>query len=105
MRVLLWMWFAPMAFFWTWYVMAANDVGYVFFGRDIHDTVFGIYAGVLGMDAEAIPMWVARACAVDSMIVLGVFALARRKRIVAWWRARHSSGSSGSGATSLSSAP
>lgn len=101
MRVLLWMWFAPLVTFWTWYALAAGDAGYVFFTREVHDTVFAIYAGVLGMEPQAIPMWAARACALDSVIVLGLFALVRRKRIVAWWRERRVTHS----ATSLSSAP
>lgn len=99
MRVLLWLWFAPLAFFWGWYALAVNDVGYIFFGREMHDRVFEIYAGMLGVDPAIIPAWIARVCLVDSAIILGVFAFVRRKRIMAWWRER------GQSATSLSSAP
>ena len=104
MRVLLWLWFAPLAFFWTWYALAASDFGYVFFSRQMHDLVFSIYADTLGVDAAIIPAWIARVCLIDSAVVLGVFALARRKRIMAWWRARGPERNAQS-ATSLSSTP
>ena len=100
MRWLLWMWFAPMAFFWSWFVLAAADFGYVFFGREVYDQTFGIYASLLGVAPETLPPLVLKACIVDSALVLGIFAFARRKRIMAWYRERHQVA-----ATSLSSAP
>ena len=99
MRFLLWMWFTPLVLFWGWYGLAVNDVGYVFFSRELHDEVFAVYGGVLGVDPAIIPAWAARACVIDSMIVLSIFALVRRRRILAWWRER------GQSATNLSSAP
>ena len=102
MRWLLWMWFAPMAFFWSWFVLAAGDFGYVFFSREVYDQTFGIYAGILGIAPETIPPIILKACIVDSAIVLGIFAFARRKRIMAWYRDRQSAAAA---ATSLSSAP
>ena len=103
MRFLLWMWFLPLALFWSWYALAVNDVGYVFFSRELHDEVFAIYAAPLGIDPAVIPGWFARACAVDSAVVLGIFAFVRRRRIAAWWRERGRE--RGQSATSLSSAP
>lgn len=105
MRVLLWMWFAPMAFFWTWFVLASADVGYVFFTREVYDQTFGIYAAALGLDPAVLPPLVLKACIVDSALVLGIFAFVRRKRILAWWRSRQPAASAQPAATSLSSAP
>ena len=101
MRWLLWMWFAPMAFFWSWFVLASGDFGYVFFSREVYDRTFGIYASVLGVDPATIPPLVLKACIVDSALVLGIFAFVRRKKIMAWYRDRQSAAA----ATSLSSAP
>ena len=98
MRWLLWMWFAPMAFFWSWFALASNDFGYVFFSREVYDQTFGIYAAMLQMDPGAIPPLVAKACILDSLLVLGIAAFVRRRRIREWWVARQR-------ATSLSSAP
>ena len=102
MRWLLWMWFAPMAFFWSWFVLASNDFGYVFFGREVYDQTFGIYASVLGVAPETLPPLVLKACIVDSALVLGIFAFVRRRRILEWWRSRQAAAQA---PTSLSSAP
>ena len=99
MRWLLWMWFAPMAFFWSWFVLASNDAGFVFFSREVYDQTFAIYANVLRLDPEALPPLILKACIVDSALVLGIFAFIRRKRIMAWLRERQER------ETSLSSAP
>ena len=99
MRVLLWMWFAPLAFFWGWYALAAANVGYIIFSQEMYDRVFEIYAGLLGVDPAIVPGWIARVCLTDTAVILGVFAFVRRRRIREWWRERHQP------ATSLSSAP
>lgn len=99
MRFLLWMWFAPLAFFWSWYVLAVNDVGYIVLSREMYDRVFEIYGGMLGVDPAIIPAWLARVCIIDSAVVLGIFAFVRRRRIAEWWNRR------GQSDTSLSSAP
>ena len=100
MRWLLWMWFTPMVLFWGWYFASAADLGFVLFEREFHDRMFHIYGLVLGVEPAIIPGWIAKACVTDSFIVLGIFAFARRKAIMAWWRSRQ-----GSSETSLSNAP
>ena len=99
MRVLLWVWFTPLVLFWAWYGLAVNDAGLIFFSRVMHDTVFAIYGNMLGVDPQLVPGWIAKACVVDSVLVLGLYAFARRTRLRAWWQGRAQS------ATSLSSAP
>ena len=101
MRWVLTLWFLPMALFWGWYVASAYDVGgLLMFTREFHDHMFGIYGRLLGVDPAVIPGWFAKGCLIDSVLVLGIFALARRKAIGAWWRQRQEVSD-----TSLSSAP
>jgi len=71
-----------------WYGLAANDFGYVFFSREIHDEVFGIYAAALGMEPEALPPLVLRAIIVDTMFVLAFIAFRRRKVLIPWVKAK-----------------
>ena len=88
MRWLLWMWAFPITMLTAWYFLSLNDFGFVFFSRELHDEVFGIYGAVLGIAPESIPLLVAKAIAVDSLFVFGVIAFIRRRRIIEWWRAR-----------------
>ena len=104
MRFLLWVWFTPLVLFWTWYGLAVADTGYVFFSRQMHDAVFAIYGNMLGVDPSVVPAWLAKACVADSVLVLGIFAFVRRRRIAEWWRSRREPAPAQS-ATSLSSAP
>ena len=88
MRWFLGLWFAPLAIFWGWYFASAADLGAVFFTRHVHDQTFAIYGNMLGIDPALIPVLVAKACIFDSILVLGIYAFARRKRIGSWLRAR-----------------
>ena len=76
MRLLLILWFVPLALFWGWYALSANDwnMGMLFFSREIHDKVFEIYGRTLGVDPALIPGMAAAACAFDSAIVLAIAA-------------------------------
>lgn len=105
MRWLLSIWFVPIAFLVLWLLLAANDwsLGVHFFSREMYDTVFGVYANVLGVPAESLPPLVVRALVLDSLIVLALYAFRRRKPIMAFLRERYSRGSAN--LESLSKAP
>ena len=74
MRILLLMWFIPLALFWGWFALSANDIsfGYHIFSRTVHDLVINQYANMIGMDASLIPGTIAGACAFDTAIVLAI---------------------------------
>ena len=84
MRVLLFLWFVPIVLLGAWYGLSANDwnMGTRMFSREMHDLVFGLYGKLLGMEPEALPPLVAKAVAVDSLIVLAIAAFRWRKK---WW--------------------
>lgn len=90
MRYLLIFWAAPMGFFWGWYFLSLNDVnlGTQFFSRQMHDLVFNVYGHVLDMDPQALPLLVARACVVATLIIFALLAFRRRKQIAAWFHTR-----------------
>ena len=83
-------WALPMGLFWGWYFLSLNDInfGYVMLTRDAHEIVFQLYGNVLGIDPETIPGLVARACILDTLLILGIWAFRRRKEIAAWVRVR-----------------
>lgn len=109
MRWLLIAWFAPVTFLAAWLWLAPLDFGYVLFSRQTYDQTFGLYAGVLGVPAETLPPLVVRALMLDSAIVLGLYALRRRRAIIAalrrWNDARGQSSKAVARLDSLSSAP
>lgn len=106
MRWLLSLWFLPIGFLVLWLTLASNDwsLGLHFFSRDMYDTVFRVYAKVLGVQPETLPPLVVRALILDSLIVLTLYALRRRKAIVGFLRERYASRNSVS-LDSLSKAP
>lgn len=88
MRAFLYAWALPMGLFWGWYALAINDVGGVMFTMQMHDQLFETYGKFLGIDPKTIPPLVARACVVDTILVLAIWAFRRRRDIAAWYRAR-----------------
>jgi hypothetical protein len=90
MRLFLILWLGPLAFFWGWYFLSYNDMhfGYLFLSRLLHDRVFEVYGSILHMDPVNVAPMLAKACIVDSMILLGIIAFRKRKQIKAWWAAR-----------------
>ncbi len=109
MRWLLLAWFLPISVLSGWLGFAANDwnFGIVFLSRDFYDLVFAVYADTLGVPAETLPPLVVKALVLDSAIVLGLYALRRRRPIVAFLRRAYSKLASSrvASAESLSSAP
>jgi len=110
MRWFLFFWFAPMSFLVLWLTLASHDIsgGTIFFSRALYDQVFGLYGAALGLPPESLPPMVIRALAVDSTVVLGIFAFRRRRAIAAAvrsWRQSRSSLANPASPASLSSAP
>ncbi len=110
MKWFLILWAAPVALLSSWYGLSYYDMSFGFFmlTRHTHDLVFEVYGNVLGIPPETIPPLVARAIAVDSLIVFAIIAFRKRKAIVAWWRKRQSSKDEAAAVRSdesLSSAP
>lgn len=92
MKWFLLLWAGPIAFLAAWYTLSYYDMSFGLFilSRQGHDLVFSIYGSVLGMPPEAIPPLVARALALDTLLVFALMALRKRKRILAWLQARRS---------------
>ncbi|MCU0791114.1 MAG: DUF6105 family protein [Nitratireductor sp.] len=82
MRVILTLWALPLAFFWGWYALSANDIsfGTVFFSRELHDAVFGLYGRTLGIPPQELPGMLAWACILDTGIILAIAAFRWRAR-------------------------
>jgi Family of unknown function (DUF6105) len=93
MRKFITFWLVTVGGLTTWLFLSSNDYsfGLPMFSRVAHDMVFNLYAEVLGVDPAILPPLVYRAMFVDTLIVAGLIALAKRKSILAWWRARKES--------------
>ncbi|MGO4437496.1 DUF6105 family protein [Rhizobium sp. RAF56] len=110
MKWLLIFWAGPIAFLASWYWLSYYDMsfGIFMYTREVHDLVFKIYGGILGIPPQDIPPLVARAIVLDSLVLFAVVGFRRRIAIRAWWQARQSSKSEASrlaSKDSLSSAP
>ena len=83
-------WALPMGIFWGWYFLSLNDMnfGYVMLTRDAHDILFELYGQMLGIEPATIPGLVAKACILDTAIILAIWAFRRRQAISLWFRAR-----------------
>lgn len=110
MKYLLIFWAMPLGFFWGWYFLSLNDMnfGLMFFSRDVHDLTFRIYGHILGIDPQALPPMVAKACIVDSLILFSIIAFRKRKAILSRlkaWRAAYRGERPAPSTWSRSSAP
>lgn len=90
MRYILLFWALPLGLFWGWFFLSYHDVnfGLLFLSRDFHDFGFAIYGNILGIAPETIPPLVAKACVVDTLLIMAVFAVRRRREILDWLRDR-----------------
>jgi hypothetical protein len=88
MRWILGIWAAPLVIFWGWYFLSLNDIhfGYIMLTRELHDLVFQLYGEMLGLEPATIPALVAKACIVDTLFLLAIWAFRRRRLIAAWLR-------------------
>ena len=105
MKLLLILWAGPVLLLGSWYGLSYYDMSFGFFmlTRQTHDLVFEIYGNILGLPPESLPPLVARAIAVDSLIVFVILGFRKRRQIYAWWQGRQSAARVS--AESLSSAP
>ncbi|ANK91380.1 MULTISPECIES: DUF6105 family protein [Rhizobium] len=96
MKWFLVFWAGPIVFLGAWYWLSYYDMNFGIFmlTRQVHDLTFEIYGEALGIPAETIPPLVARAIAVDSLVVFAILGFRKRKLIAAWWKARQALNSS-----------
>ena len=89
MRWIFAAWALPMGIFWGWYFLSLNDMnfGYVMLTRQVHDLLFQLYGEMLGVEPATIPPLVAKACILDTLLILAIWAFRRRQAIAAWFRA------------------
>lgn len=90
MRYVLAIWALPLLVFWGWFGISYYDMnfGYVMLSRQVHDLLFELYGQMLGLDPATIPWLLAKACIVDTLILLAIWAFRRRAAILEWLRAR-----------------
>mgnify|MGYP001072076847 CR=1 FL=1 len=90
MRYVFALWAAPLLLFWGWFFVSFNDMnfGYVMLSRQFHDLLFQVYGNILGLDPAIIPGMVAKACIVDTLLLVAFWAFRRRKLIWAWIKAK-----------------
>ena len=90
MKWILIFWALPIAVLGTWYGLSYNDIsfGYLILSRQMNDFVFQLYGQILGLPPEDIPGLVARAIALDTVLLFGILAFRRRRQIAAWWAGR-----------------
>lgn len=83
-------WALPMGVFWGWYFLSYYDMnfGYVMLTRQAHDLLFQLYGQMLGVEPATIPPLVAKACVLDTLVILSIWAFRRRKAIAAWFEPR-----------------
>ncbi|MDQ0320330.1 hypothetical protein QO002_002468 [Pararhizobium capsulatum DSM 1112] len=113
MKWLLILWAAPVTILTGWYSLSYYDMSFGIFmlTRRAHDLVFNIYGHVLGIPPETIPPLVARAIAVDSLVVFAIIGWRKRREIRAWYQRRYGAAQSSApeavlaSDASLSSAP
>ena len=82
-------WALPLITFWGWYFLSAFNLhfGYVLLTRQAHELVFQIYGETLGIDPAVLPGLVARACVLDTMLllaILGVPSTRQDSRVAEW---------------------
>ncbi|ESZ23826.1 DUF6105 family protein [Mesorhizobium sp. M1066] len=90
MRYIFGFWAAPMAIFWGWFYLSANDInfGYTMLSRQMHDFFFQLYGQMLGIDPAIIPGMVAKTCVFDGLLLMALWAFRRRREIAGWVRQR-----------------
>lgn len=83
-------WAAPLALFWGWFFLSANDInfGSIYLSRALHELVFQLYGDMLGVAPDTIPWLIAKACIFDTCLIVAIWAFRRRREIVAWWSAQ-----------------
>lgn len=91
MKWFLILWACPVILLTGWYGLSYYDMSFGIFmlTRQAHDLVFAVYGNVLGLPPETIPPLVARAIAIDSLIVFAIIAYRKRREIRSWYSRRY----------------
>jgi Family of unknown function (DUF6105) len=86
MKYVVAIWAAPLVLFWGWYFLSLNDInfGTVYLTRQLHELVFQLYGKILGVEPGSIPGMIAEACFFDTLLVIAIWAVRRRREIDAW---------------------
>ncbi len=94
MRWLIIFWALPLILMGGWYYFSYNDInfGSIYLSRVFHDAVFELYGQILGVSPETIPPLLVKTIAIDTALILSIYAFRRRKQIKAWWVARRERG-------------
>jgi Family of unknown function (DUF6105) len=101
MKYVVTIWASPLVLFWGWYFLSLNDInfGTVYLTRQLHDLVFELYGGILGVDPASIPGMIAEACFFDTLLVIAIWTFRRRREVDAWakerWRRYFGAGTGG----------
>jgi len=85
-RYLLVFWAIPLGSFWAWFSLSYFNAGLgtIYLTRGFHDLYFQVCGELLGMDPEKIPFLIAKACVIDTLVIFGLIALGRWRRILDW---------------------
>jgi hypothetical protein len=97
MRTLIALWLAPLAVFWSWYWLSLYDLGLgsMLFSPALHAEVFALYGSWLGIDPDALPGLLAKACLTDALLAAALVAFRFRRvlsSLLVGWRRRHPAG-------------
>ncbi len=86
MRYIIVLWGLPLGLFWGWFFLSANDInfGSIYLSRALHELVFEVYGNMLGIDPATIPWLLAQAFALDTLLILAIWAFRRRRDIRDW---------------------
>jgi hypothetical protein len=85
-RYLLIFWAIPLGSFWGWFSLSYFNAGLgtIYLTRGFHDLYFDICGQILGVPPASVPMIIAKACLVDTLVIFGLVAIGRRRRIFEW---------------------
>jgi hypothetical protein len=88
MRYILTIWALPLLIFWGWFGLSYYDMnfGYLMLSRQIHDIYFQLAGQIMGVNPATVPWLIAKACILDTLILMAVWAFRRRREIVTWLR-------------------
>ncbi|GGD25616.1 DUF6105 family protein [Aureimonas glaciei] len=83
---LVFLWLGATAAFWLWFVVSLHDasLGLFVLSRDFHDAIMAVYGWTLGVEPTRVPRLFAEAFALDGLLVLGILAFRRRRRLLVW---------------------
>ncbi len=90
MRYVFGIWAFPLVIFWGWFGLSYYDInfGYLMLSRQVHDLYFELCGQVLGLAPASVPWLILKALVFDTFVLVGIWALRRRREIRDWMRHR-----------------